>query len=162
MPLQGDLSVERMCQLAQVSRLDFIATCRGGWAAEEEVALRSAVHGVVLQHRLRYCYRRVTAELRTRGMLVNHKRVARIMREDNLLAVRREYYSAAEVPIRAVRIHLNLASRMKVCGPNQLWIADITYIRLKREFVFLAVILDFFSRHSTTGRRRCAWSEPLG
>ncbi len=79
-------------------------------------------------------------------MLVNHKRVARIMREDNLLAVRQEYYPAAEVPIRAVRIHLNLASRMKVCGPNPLWIADITYIRLRTEFVYLAVILDIFSR----------------
>jgi transposase InsO family protein len=146
MPLQGDLSVERMCQLVQVSRAGFYRYLGDGWSAEEEVALRAAVQSVVLEHRLRYGYRRVTAELRARGMLVNHKRVARIMREDNLLAIRHEYYPAAEVPIRAVRIHLNLASRMKVCGPNQLWIADITYIRLRTEFVYLAVILDIFSR----------------
>ena len=146
MPLQGDLNVEQMCQLASVSRAGFYRYLQGAWAIEEEVALRSAVQNVALQHRLRYGYRRVAAELRTRGMVVNHKRVARIMREDNLLAVRHEYYSAAEGPVRAVRIHLNLANRMKVCGPNQLWIADITYIRLKTEFVYLAVILDIFSR----------------
>jgi len=79
-------------------------------------------------------------------MIVNHKRVARIMREDNLLTVRRELSLAPHDPVRAVQIYLNLPRRMKVSGPNQLWIADITYIRLKTEFVYLAVILDGFSR----------------
>jgi transposase InsO family protein len=124
-----------MCQLVQVSRAGFYRYLGGGWSAEEKVALRDAVQSVVLEHRLRYGYRRVTAELRTRGMLVNQKRVARMMREDNLLAVRHEYYPADEVPIRAVRVHLNLASRMRVSGPNQLWITDITYIRLRAEYL---------------------------
>jgi putative transposase len=145
MPLQGGLSIERMCQLAEVSRVGFYRYLRAGWPAEEEVDLRSAVQDVVLEHRWRYGYRRVTAELQARGMIVNHKRIARIMREDNLLAFHRERH-LPEDKVRGTEIYLNLAARMKVSAPNQLWIADITYIRLKREFVYLAVMLDGFSR----------------
>ena len=90
MSLQGDLSVERMCQLTQVSRAGSYRYLRGACQAEEEMTLRSAVQGIVMQHRWRYGYRRVTAELQSQGMTVNHKRIARIMREDNLLAVRDE------------------------------------------------------------------------
>jgi transposase InsO family protein len=80
-------------------------------------------------------------------MVVNHKRVARIMREDNLLTVRREPASAASHEgVGGVQIYLNLPRRMGLTDPNQLWIADITYIRLRTEFVYLAVILDAFSR----------------
>src|SRR5258705_8184252 len=78
-------------------------------------------------------------------MIVNHKGIARIMREDNLLAFHRERH-LPEDKVRGTEIYLNLAARMKVSAPNQLWIADITYIRLKREFVYLAVMLDGFSR----------------
>ncbi len=68
------------------------------------------------------------------------------MREDNLLTVRQEPSLASHDPVRAVQIYLNLPRRMKLSGRNQLWIADITYIRLRTEFVYLAVILDGFSR----------------
>ena len=146
MPLQGELSVERMCQLAQVSRASFYRYLRRGWQAEEEMALRSAVQSVVIQHRWRYGYRRVTVELRTQGMVVNHKRIARIMREDNLLTVREQWYRSPGHSLRVARVHLNLAGRMTLSGPNQLWAADITYVRLTREFVYLAVVLDVFSR----------------
>jgi putative transposase len=146
MPLQGSLNVEQMCQLAQVSRSGFYRYIRDGWPAEEEKSLQSAIQEVVLEHRWRYGYRRVTAELRQFGMIVNHKRVARIMREDNLLTVRREPSLASHEWIRAVQIYLNIPKRMKLSGPNQLWITDITYIRLRTEFVYLAVILDGFSR----------------
>lgn len=146
MLLQGSLSIERMCHLAQVSRAGFYRYLRGGWPAEEELTLRSAVQEIVLEHRWRYGYRRVTAELRMRGMIANHKRVARIMHEDNLIAVRRERLLSVQGSLRSVGIYLNLASRMQLSGPNQLWIGDITYIRLRREFVYLAVILDAFSR----------------
>jgi putative transposase len=146
MPLQGSLSIEQMCHLAEVSRAGFYRYLRGGWPAEEELTLRSAVQEIVLEHRWRYGYRRVTAELRLRGMIANHKRVSRIMHEDNLLAVRRERLLSDQGSIRAVGIYLNLANRMRLSGPNQLWIGDITYIRLSREFVYLAVILDAFSR----------------
>ena len=93
-----------------------------------------------------YGYRRVTAELRRRGMMMNHKRVARIMRLDNLLTIQNPQLGQATDSEHEPQIYLNLASRMKVCGPNQLWIADITYIRLKAEFIYLAVVLDAFSR----------------
>jgi putative transposase len=133
-----------MCQLAQVSRASFYRYLQRGWRYQEEMALRSAVQNVVMQHQWRYGYRRVTAELRARGMIVNHKRIARLMREDNLLAVREECFPRRS--LRIVRVYLNLASRMTLSGPNQLWAADITYIRLASEFVYLAVILDVFSR----------------
>jgi putative transposase len=146
MRLQGGRNVERMCQLAQVSRAGFYRYLRNGWSAEEEVNLQSAIQEVVLEHRWRYGYRRVTAQLRQRGMVVNHKRVARIMREDNLLTVRRESAPSSHDGVGGVQIYLNLPRRMGLSGPNQLWIADITYIRLRAEFVYLAVILDAFSR----------------
>jgi putative transposase len=80
------------------------------------------------------------------GMIVNHKRIARIMREDNLLVVRQDRSRPRGHTLRAARVYLNLATRMTLLGPNQLWVADITYIRLACEFVYLAVVLDVFSR----------------
>jgi putative transposase len=91
-------------------------------------------------------YRRISAELRRRGMLVNHKRVLRIIREDNLLAVQPRAFVVTTDSDHEFEVYLNLAGRMKLTGMNQLWVADITYIRLKKEFVYLAVILDAFSR----------------
>jgi putative transposase len=146
MPLQGSIGVERMCQLAEVSRAGFYRYLRRGWQWEEEVALRSTVQDVVIDHRWRYGYRRVTEELRARGMIVNHKRIARIMREDNLLVVRQDRSRPRGHTLCAARVYLNLAARLKLLGPNQLWVADITYIRLACEFVYLAVVLDVFSR----------------
>jgi len=87
MPVQGSLSIERMCQVAQVSRASFYRSLQTQAPVEEDMEVRSEIQSIVLEHRRRYGYRRVTAELRRRGMLVNHKRVVRIMREDNLLAV---------------------------------------------------------------------------
>jgi len=77
MRLQGTLSVERMCQLTQVSRAGFYRYLRRGWQTEEEMALRSTVQLIVIEHWWRYGYRRVTAALRSQGMTVNHKRIAR-------------------------------------------------------------------------------------
>jgi putative transposase len=84
------------------------------------MALRSAVQNMVIQHRWRYGYRRVTAELRAQGMSANHKRIARIMRDDNLLAARQHWFRRPEHSFRAARVHLNLAARMTLSGPNQL------------------------------------------
>lgn len=113
---------------------------------EESVEVRSAIQRVALEHRRRYGYRRVTAELRRRGMPLNHKRVARIMREDNLLAVRRKQFVTTTDSNHSLGIYLNLARQMTPSAIDQLWVADITYIRLLNEFVYLAVILDGFSR----------------
>ena len=108
--------------------------------------VRSTIQQIVLEHRRRYGYRRLTTELRRRGLIVNHKRVARLMREDNLLAVQPRTFVVTTDSKHEFRVYLNLANRMKLTGINQLWVADITYIRLQSEFVYLAVILDAFSR----------------
>jgi transposase-like protein len=146
MPLQGSLSIERMCQLAQVSRAGFYRYLQGQAPVEEGMIVRSAIQEIALEHRRHYGYRRVTAELRRRGMIANHKRVARMMRADNLLATQHRKLVVEADWTEEREIHLNLARRLKTTGPNQLWIADITYIRLRKEFVYLAVILDAYSR----------------
>ena len=146
MSLQGSLSIERMCELTRVSRASFYRSFREKHPVEEEMEVRSAIQQIAVEHRRRYGYRRIAAELRRRGMPVNHKRVMRIMGEDNLLAVRMRAFVVTTNSHHEFEVHLNLAGRMKLTGINQLWVADITYIRLKWEFVYLAVILDAFSR----------------
>jgi transposase InsO family protein len=146
MPLQGSLSIERMCQLAGVSRAGFYRSLRERSPVEEDMEVRSVIQQIAVEHRRRYGYRRISAELRRRGLLVNHKRVLRILREDNLLAVQPQAFVVTTDSDHEFEVYLNLASRMKLTGMNQLWVADITYIRLKKEFVYLAVVLDAFSR----------------
>jgi putative transposase len=146
MPLQGGLSIERMCQLAPVSRAGFYRWLQEPQPVEAEMEIRCAIQQIAMEHRRRYGYRRISAELRRRGMPVNHKRVARIMREDNLLAVQPRQFVVTTKSDHKLEVYLNLARRMKLTGIDQLWVADITYIRLKTEFVYLAVILDGFSR----------------
>jgi putative transposase len=146
MSLQGRLSIERMCQLAQVSRAGFYRALQEQEPVREEMEVRSALQQIVLEHRRRYGYRRVTAALRRQGLLVNHKRVARLMREDNLLAVQPRAFVVTTASKHQLEVYFNLAQRMKLTGINQLWVADITYLRLRREFVYLAVLLDAFSR----------------
>jgi putative transposase len=146
MLLQGSLSIERMCQLVPVSRRSFYRSLKEQQPAEEELEVRSAIQQIALEHRRRYGYRRITAELYRRGMQINHKRVVRIMREDNLLGLQPQRFKVTTNANHKFEVYLNLAARMKLSGINQLWVADITYIRLKAEFVYLAVILDGFSR----------------
>jgi transposase InsO family protein len=93
-----------------------------------------------------YGYRRITAELQKRGFAVNHKRVLRMMREDNLLCVRRRKFVVTTDSRHNLPVYPNLAAQITPTAINQLWVADITYIRLRTEFVYLAVVLDAFSR----------------
>jgi transposase InsO family protein len=132
--------------MVPVSRRGFYRSLQEQQPAEEEMEVRDSIQQIVLEHRRRYGYRRITAELHRRGMQVNHKRVARMMREDNLLAVQPRRFVVTSNSNHKLEVYLNLASRMKLTGINQLWVADITYTRLKAEFVYLAVILDGFSR----------------
>src|SRR6185295_4372270 len=78
--------------------------------------------------------------------VVNHKRVLRLMREDNLLSIRRRRFVVTTDSAHPWRVYPNLGRRMVLSGVNQLWVADITYVRLQQEFVYLAVILDVYSR----------------
>jgi transposase InsO family protein len=135
-----------MCYLTQVSRASYYRHLEEAVPDEAEMAMRVAVQEVVLAHRRRYGYRRVTMELHRRGLRVNHKRVLRLMREDNLLAIRYRKYVLTTDSQHDCQVYVNLAARLTVTAVNQLWVADITYIRLRVEFVFLAVVIDRFSR----------------
>jgi putative transposase len=146
MSLQGNLSVERMCQLAQVSRASFYRSLEIAEPDQEEVELRAAIQEIFLAHKRRYGYRRVTKELQRQGWNVNRKRVQRLMQTDNLLAVQRRAFVVTTDAKHEFEVYLNLARRLTLTGINQLWVADITYIRLQKEFVYLAVVLDAFSR----------------
>jgi putative transposase len=135
-----------MCQLGQVSRAGFYRFFQEQEPQQEELDLRSTIQEIFLEHRRRYGYRRVTKELRRRGWLVNRKRVQRLMQEDNLLAIQPQVFVTTTNSQHQCEVYLNLARHLKLSGINQLWVADITYIRLQGEFVYLAVILDAFSR----------------
>jgi putative transposase len=137
-----------MCQLAQVSRAGYYRSLAETEPAREELETRAAIQQVALEHKRRYGYRRVTFELRDRGFAVNHKRVARLMREDNLLAIGRRKFVPTTDSRHKLKVYVNLAARIEVTGINQVWVADITYIRLGQEFVYLAIVLDRFSRRA--------------
>lgn len=136
-----------MCTLAAVSRASYYRHCGPQQPDdEEESCLRDGIQRVALDHR-QYGYRRVTYALRAQGWEVNHKRVARLMRLDNLLAIRKRRF----VPVTTdskhnLEIAINVARRLTPTAINQLWVADITYVRLGRADVFLAVVMDAFSR----------------
>jgi putative transposase len=114
-------------------------------ATPVEMELRDRMQKVALESPA-YGYRRITAELQHRGFEVNHKRVLRMMREDNLLCVRRRAFVVTTDSRHNLPVYPNLAREITPASINQLWVADITYIRLRTEFVYLAVVLDAFSR----------------
>ena len=143
----GSLSVEKMCQVAVVSRAGYYRSFAERCPGEEEMMVRAVIQKIVVEHRRRYGYRRVWFELNQKmGMVVNHKRVLRLMREDNLLALQRKQYVMTTDSNHSLEIALNLARHMKLTAVNQLWVSDITYIRLREQFVYLAVVMDAYSR----------------
>ncbi|MGH7246775.1 MAG: IS3 family transposase [Pseudomonadota bacterium] len=143
---QGELTIARLCMLAGISRAGYYRHWAASAPRQEETAVRDAIQRVALADR--HCgYRRITATLRRRGLVVNHKRVLRLMREDNLLCLRpRPFVPLTTDSRHGWRVVPNLARGMVLSGLDQLWVADITYIRLEEEFAFLAVVLDAFSR----------------
>lgn len=143
---QTHLSVESMCRLAQVSRAGFYRHWQERQPRAEQAELRAEVQRIAITHRRNYGYRRVTEQLRAEGWAVNRKRIARMMAEDNLLCLRRRRFASTTDSGHQLRVHLNLAARMELTGIDQLWVADITYIRLAEQFLYLAVVLDAYSR----------------
>ena len=137
-----------MCELATVSRAGYYRQLVDQAPQEEEMATRAAIQEIFVLHQRRYGRRRITAELRRRGMLVNHKRVGRLMRTDNLLALQRKAYVVTTDSQHGLEVYLNVAAHLRLSGVDQLWVADITYIRLRTEFVYLAIVLDRFSRRA--------------
>ena len=142
----GRVSVEQLCSAAGVSRAAYYRRWARTSPAQEETRLRDVIQRLALGHRF-YGYRRITELVRREGWAVNRKRVARVMREDNLLALRKPAFRPATTDSRhGFTLWPNLAKHLILTTTDQLWVADITYVRLDQAFVYLAVILDGFSR----------------
>jgi putative transposase len=144
--IHDDANVQRLCRLGGVSRAGYYRHFEASAPARTDTELRDCIQRLSLKHR-HYGYRRIAAQLRREGQIVNAKRVLRLMREDNLLCLRAcpfvprttdSHHGFAVVP--------NLTRGLRPTGVDQLWVADITYVRLGEAFVYLAIVLDAFSR----------------
>lgn len=140
-------SISRACKQLCVSRSGYSLWLRRKptQPIPDEMNLRAEIQDIALAYPY-YGYRRITAELRNRGTLVNRKRVLRLMHADNLIWVKKAFKPQTTDSNHTLRVYPNLARNLEVTALNQLWVADITYIRLEREFVYLAAVLDIFSR----------------
>lgn len=146
---RGDVSLREACGCLSVSRRGYRL-----WRQRKRTSSRPSVRETMIRDEIqkiacefpRYGYRRITAELGRRSVCVNRKRVLRLMREDNLLCVKKRFKPQTTDSDHNLRVYPNLPKNMKVTAVNQLWVADITYVRLLKEFVYLAVVLDVFSR----------------
>ncbi len=138
--------MERQCQLAEVSRAGFYRYLQQTAPEQADLLLRARLQELAVAHHRLRGYRMLTALLRREGRVVNHKRVLRLMREDNLLSLRRMRYVFTTDSRHNWPIYANLARHVSLTGLNQLWVADITFIRLRSEFIYLAVVLDAYSR----------------
>ena len=135
-----------MVELGRVSRSGFYRfNTNPETGPDKDMDLRDAIQRIALEWPS-YGRPRITAELRRRGWTVNAKRVHRLLREDNLLCVRKRKFIVTTDSNHGRKVYPNLARGLVLTGVDQLWRADITYVRLREEFVFLAVILDAFSR----------------
>lgn len=136
-------AVGRLCKALSISRSSYYRGRRG--RRDPDLELRDQIHRISLSWPS-YGYRPMTRALKRMGYHVNHKRVLRLMREDNLLALRRKAFVSTTDSNHDRAVYANLVPGLDVTGVNQLWVSDITYIRLVREWVYLAVILDACSR----------------
>jgi transposase InsO family protein len=145
MKLAHAMRLPKLCRLARVSRAGFYRWRKQpSQSADRDLEVRDAIQRIALEFP---CYgsRRIRFELWRRGYPVNRKRVQRLLREDNLLCLRRRKFVVTTDSNHNLPVYSNLAATLVATRVDQLWIADITYIRLELEFVYLAVILDAFS-----------------
>lgn len=145
MEQQGENSVQRMCWLGQVTRTGYYRYWRKVQPGSEELSAREQIHAIVFAHRF-YGYRRVTAALRQRGWALNHKRVARLMRLDGLQAMRPKRWTKTTHSRHGGAVFPNRLRHMQASGPDQIWVSDLTYLRTPKGFVYLAIVLDAWSR----------------
>ena len=139
------MTTASMISLAGLSRATYYRFDPEVSAAVQDVELRDAIQRIALRHPA-YGRPRITAELKRKDWEVNHKRVGRILREDNLLCIRKKKFLSTTDSWHGFRVYPNLTRKLVPTRRNQLWVADITYIRLAEEFVYLAVVLDAYSR----------------
>jgi len=142
---QGSLSIDRLCELTRVARASYYRYWKRVEPKPADVELRDRLQRICLAHRS-YGYRRVQRVLRQQGIRVNHKKLRRLLREDNLLAVRKRKWIVTTKSRHALPVFPNLAAVVEPYRADQLWVADLTYVRLRSEFVYLAVVLDAWSR----------------
>jgi putative transposase len=137
--------VTRLCQALALSRATYYRWRAAEPVSDPDVELRGQIQAIAVEMPA-YGYRRITHELRLQGVGVNHKRVLRLMREDNLLCLRTKGFVRTTDSAHDYVVYANLLPELPVNGLDQLWVADITYVRLQQEFVYLAVLLDAYSR----------------
>jgi transposase InsO family protein len=143
---QGAVTIQRLCRLGGVSRAGYYRHFEAHAPARADADLRDAIQRTSLAHR-HYGYRRITAQLRREGWTANAKRVLRLMCEDNLLCLRTSPFVPRTTDSRhGFAIVPNLTRGLVPTGIDQIWVADITYVRLGEAFIYLAVVLDAFSR----------------
>ena len=139
----GLVTVNRLCKALSISRASYYRQRAG--RPDPDLELRDQIHSLAIEWPC-YGYRPMTKALQRLGHKVNHKRVLRLMREDNLLSLRRRAFVATTDSNHDHQIYANLVPGLEITGINQLWVADITYIRLYSEWIYLAVVLDAYSR----------------
>ena len=138
-------ALTNLCQMAGISRACYYRALALPALTDTDTTLREQVQRVALDWSC-YGYRRITKELHRQGIQANHKRVLRLMRQDNLLRSPKKRFVATTDSDHGMPVYPNLAAQMDVTAPDQLWVSDLTYIRLGHEFVYLAVVLDACSR----------------
>ena len=141
----GKLSIQHLCELAGVSRASFYRSWEQCEPSVAETELRDHVQRLAVMHRY-YGYRRITVLLQREGWAVGTKTVRRVMRKDNLLAIRRRKFVVTTDSNHTFEVFPNLAQHLELTDLNQLCVADLTYVRLEAEFVYLALVLDAYSR----------------
>ncbi len=139
--LAGEFSVNLLCSVVELAP----STCYYQPQEADELELRNAIEEIALEYP-RYGYRRITAELKRRGWQVNHKHVLKLMRAGSLLVAVRRYCRSTTNSRHGYGRYPNLIQQLEIVRPDQVWCADLTYIRLEREFIYLAVLLDVFTR----------------
>ncbi len=143
---EKDADIQRLCALGGVSRAGYYRHFAPKAAKRDDADLRDLIQRIALDNR-HYGYRRIAHALRRQGVVVNAKRVLRLTREDNLLVLRRRPFVPQTTMSRhGFDIAPNLTRGLTPTGLDQIWVADITYVRLAEDFVYLAVVLDAFSR----------------
>src|SRR5439155_5181367 len=141
-----ELSLQRLCELFEVSRSWYYEHLKQPEDDAEEIALRDRIEEIILEF-AGYGYRRVTHALAREGWSVNHKRVLRIMQEESLLChLKKKFVVTTTNSRHGFPVYANVLAGMTLSAPDQAWVADFTYIRLRSAFVYLACILDAFSR----------------
>ena len=140
------LSISQSRQALEVSRSGYYKRITGPASiSSEDMDLKNEIQRIALEFP-GYGYRRIAAELRNCGYVVNRKRVLKLMKQDNLLCLKKRFKTVTTDSNHGLPVYPNLLKSAKITGLNQAWASDITYIQLQHEHIYLAVILDLYSR----------------